>query len=71
MLHVGVVEVKHLLRDGKPEFSGNLKQIISYIQEAYSDDYWVQQTDKNLIKDYDKLVFITQNLGLTITESRR
>ena len=61
--------MKYLLRDGKVEYSGTKQELIEYIREAYPDDYWVQEYGSILDKDYNKLRYVTECIGLHIVNT--
>ena len=61
----------YLYRDGKCEFSGTRKQIISYILTSYADDYWVMEYNKQLTFDTGKFLFVLDCLGLEYYENKR
>ena len=62
--------MKYLIRDGKIEFSGNKKQVIQYLRDAYSDEYWMEQYSSILDKDIDKLYHVVQCLGLQLLDKK-
>ena len=63
--------MKYLIRDGKIEFSGNKKQVIQYLRDAYSDEYWIEQYSSILDKDIDKLYYVVQCLGLQLLDKKQ
>lgn len=60
----------YLIRDNKVEYEGTKKQIIVYIKQAYEDDYWVQEYWDQLDKDYGRLKFVLENLGLCLKNKK-
>lgn len=62
--------MKYLIRDGKIEFSGNKKQVIQYLRDAYSDEYWMEQYSSILDKDTDKLYYVIECLGLQLLDRK-
>lgn len=61
--------MRYLIRDGKIEFCGTISEIINYIKESY-EDYYLGEYDKQLEKDFNKLNFVLQNLGLKMSERK-
>ena len=55
-----------IIRNGKVEFSGNKKEIIEYIRECYQDEYMVREYGKILNKDFNKLVYVLECIGLEL-----
>lgn len=62
--------MKYLIRNNKIEFSGNKKDVIKYITEAYEDDYFVQEYHKIFNKDFSKFIYCLQNLGLVLSDNK-
>jgi hypothetical protein len=62
--------MRYLIRDGKIEFSGNKKQLIEYVREAYADDYWVQEYGNIFDKDSEKFRYATECIGLHVTDKK-
>ena len=62
--------MKYLIREGKIEFSGNKKQVIQYLRDAYSDEYWMEQYSSVLDKDIDKLYYVIECLGLQLLDRK-
>ena len=62
--------MRYLIRDGKVEFSGNKKDIIKYIRECYNDEYWVRENYNILDKDFDKLIYVLENIGLELRDRK-
>lgn len=62
--------MRYLLRDGKVEFSGTKKEVLDYIREAYSDDYFVENYGNSFEKDKDRLDDCLAELGLFLTNSK-
>lgn len=60
----------YLIRDDKVEYEGTKKQIIVYIKQVYEDDYWVQEYWDQLDKDYGRLKFVLENLGLCLKNKK-
>lgn len=60
----------YLYRDNKIEFEGNKKEIISYIREAYVDEYFVEEFGSIFQKDFDKFIYVCECLGIEV-KSRR
>lgn len=60
----------YLIRDGKVEFSGTKHEIVEYIQEVYTEDYYVEEYWEQLDKDINKLKFVIGGLGLKLTERK-
>lgn len=61
--------MRYLIRDGKIEFCGTISEIINYIKESY-EDYYIEEYDKQLEKDFNKLNFVLQNIGLKMSERK-
>lgn len=61
--------MRYLIRDGKIEFCGTISEIISYIKESYQD-YYLDLYDKQIEKDFNKLNFVLENLGLKMSERK-
>lgn len=57
----------YLIRDGKVEFEGNKKELLKYLKDAYSDEYFIQEYGKILDKDYEKFIYVLDCLGLSIS----
>lgn len=55
-----------IIRNGKVEFSGNKKEIIEYIRECYQDEYMVREYGNILNKDFNKLVYVLECIGLEL-----
>lgn len=55
-----------LLRKSLTEFSGTKKEIVNYLLYNYEDDYWIQEYGKTLLKDFSKLKFVVECLGLRL-----
>lgn len=55
-----------VIRNGKVEFSGNKKEIIEYIRECYQDEYMVREYGNILNKDFNKLVYVLECIGLEL-----
>lgn len=62
--------MKYLIRDGKIEFSGNKKDVIIYLKEAYQDEYAIEQYGKILDKDLDKLYYVVECLGMNLLDRK-
>ena len=60
--------MKYLLRQGKVEYSGNKKQLIEYVREKYSDEYWVKEYGKFFDNDFGKFKFAVETLGLSLSD---
>lgn len=60
--------MKYLIRQGKVEYSGNKKEIISYLIQAYEDDYFIQEYGSKLYKDPDALQQTLKCLGLSLSD---
>ena len=56
-----------LFRNNKIEFEGNYKELVEYLNIAYTDSYWVQEYGRILYKDKTKLYEVVENLGLYLT----
>ena len=61
--------MQYLIRNNKVEYSGNKKEIIAYIMQAYEDDYFVQEYSTNLYKDPNALKQTLIGLGLSISNT--
>lgn len=55
-----------IIRSGKVEFSGNKKEVIEYIRECYQDEYMVREYGKILNKDFNKLIYVLECIGLEL-----
>ena len=55
-----------IIRNGKIEFSGNKKEIIEYIRECYQDEYMVREYGNILNKDFNKLIYVLECIGLEL-----
>ena len=55
-----------IIRNGKIEFSGNKKEIIEYIRECYQDEYMVREYSNILNKDFNKLIYVLECIGLEL-----
>ena len=55
-----------ILRNGKVEFSGNKKEVIEYIRECYQDEYMVREYGKILNRDFNKLIYVLECIGLEL-----
>jgi len=55
-----------IIRNGKVEFSGNKKEIIEYIRECYQDEYMVREYGNILNKDFNKLIYVLECIGLEL-----
>ena len=55
-----------ITRNGKVEFSGNKKEVIEYIRECYQDEYMVREYGKILNKDFNKLIYVLECIGLEL-----
>lgn len=55
-----------IIRNGKVEFSGNKKEVIEYIRECYQDEYMVREYGKILNKDFNKLIYVLECIGLEL-----
>jgi hypothetical protein len=62
--------MKYLIRHGKVEYSGSKQAVMDYINEAYSDDYFVQEYGKIFKKDFSKFIFCLDNLGLILSDRK-
>lgn len=60
----------YLIRDNKIEFEGNKKQIIQYLNEAYQDEYWIEQHGNILDKDIQMLYYVVENLGMFLSNRK-
>jgi len=60
--------MKYLIRNGKVEYSGNKKQLIEYVREKYSDEYWVREYGKFFDNDFGKFKFAVETLGLSLSD---
>ena len=61
--------MQYLIRNNKVEYSGNKKEIIAYIMQAYEDDYFVQEYSTKLYKDANALKQTLIGLGLSISNT--
>ena len=61
--------MQYLIRNNKVEYSGNKKEIIAYIMQAYEDDYFVQEYSTKLYKDPNDLKQNLIGLGLSISNT--
>ena len=61
--------MQYLIRNNKVEYSGNKKEIIAYIMQAYEDDYFVQEYSTKLYKDSNALKQTLIGLGLSISNT--
>ena len=61
--------MQYLIRNNKVEYSGNKKEIIAYIIQAYEDDYFVQEYSTKLYKDPNALKPTLIGLGLSISNT--
>lgn len=61
--------MQYLIRNNKVEYSGNKKEIIAYIMQAYEDDYFVQEYSTKLYKDPNTLKQTLIGLGLSISNT--
>ena len=55
-----------IIRSGKVEFSGNKKEVIEYIRECYQDEYMVREYGKILNRDFNKLIYVLECIGLEL-----
>jgi len=62
--------MKYLIRDGKVEFSGSIKDLINYIRESYQDEYMVEEYGNIFNKDYDKFSFVVECLGMYLSDRK-
>ena len=60
--------MKYILRQGKVEYSGSKKQLIDYVREKYSDEYWVREYGKDFDNDFGKFKFAVETLSLTLSD---
>lgn len=60
--------MKYLIRNGKVEYSGSKKQLIDYVREKYSDEYWVREYGNAFDNDFGKFKFAVETIGLTISD---
>ena len=60
--------MKYLIKNGKAEYSGSKKQLIDYVREKYSDEYWVKEYGRDFDKDFGKFKFAVETLGLTLSD---
>lgn len=60
--------MKYLLCDKKVEYSGSKKQIIAYVKEHYSGEYWVNEYGKLFDTDFGKFKFAIGCLGLELSD---
>ena len=60
--------MKYLLRNGKVEYSGCKKQLITYVKEKYADEYWVSEYGKFFDNDFGKFKFAVETLGLSLSD---
>ena len=61
--------MQYLIRNNKVEYTGNKKEIIAYIMQAYEDDYFVQEYSTKLYKDPNALKQTLIGLGLSISNT--
>ncbi len=60
--------MKYLLRNKKVEFSGDKKQLITYVKENYKEEYWVREYGKFFETDFGKFKFAIETLGLELSD---
>lgn len=60
--------MKYLLRNKKVEYSGDKKQLISYVKEHYADEYWVKEYGKFFDTDFGKFKFAIEYIGLELSD---
>jgi hypothetical protein len=60
--------MKYLIRNNKVEYSGNKKQLIAYVREKYSDEYWVREYGKFFEDDFGKFKFAIETIGLQLSD---
>ena len=60
--------MKYLIKNGKVEYSGSKKQLITYVREKYPDEYWVREYGKDFDNDFGKFKFAIETLGLTLSD---
>lgn len=56
----------YIFRDGKIEFQGNKKECISYIRDAYADEYFVEEYGNSFQKDFAKFIYVVECLGMEV-----
>ena len=60
--------MKYLLRNGKVEYSGSKKQLITYVRKKYSEEYWVREYGKFFDDDFGKFKFSIETIGLQLSD---
>ena len=60
--------MKYLLKNGKVVRSGSKKQLIEYVKENYSEEYWVREYGKLFDTDFGKFKFAIETIGLQLSD---
>lgn len=60
--------MKYLLKNDKLQYMGNKKQIIEFVKNKYSSDFFVQEYAKFFDTDYGKFKFALECMGLEISD---
>ena len=60
--------MKYLLKNGKVVCSGSKKQLIDYVKENYSEEYWVREYGKLFDTDFGKFKLTIETIGLQLSD---